>query len=74
MATIEVSDEIKEHIKALATEFGKSEATILRLALENGMEDVEDYFRAEAAVKRLQTGEEHTIPLEEVERRFGLAD
>lgn len=74
MATIEVSEDIKEHIKALAVEFGESEATILRLALENGMEDVEDYYRAHAIAERIRKGEEQTIPLEEVERRFGLAD
>jgi len=73
MATIEVSDEIKAHIKALAVEFGESEATILRLALENGMEDVEDYYRAVAAMGRLERGEEEIISAEELDRRLGLA-
>lgn len=74
MATIEVSEDLKAHLKALAVEFGESEERIARLAFEYGIEDVEDYFRARAASERLTRGEETTVSLEEVERRFGMAD
>jgi len=72
MATIEVSEELKARIRALAAESGESEATILRLALENGMEDVEDYLRAKAVLDRIARGEEDVISAEELERRLGL--
>jgi len=72
MATIEVSEELKARIRALAAESGESEATILRLALESGMEDVEDYLRAKAVLDRIARGEEDVISAEELERRLGL--
>ena len=74
MATIEVSEELKARIRALAAESGESEATILRLALENGMEGAEDYLRAHAIAERIRNGEGKTVPLEQARRRFGLAD
>jgi len=72
MATIEVSDELKDRIKALAAEFGESEAAILRLALENGIEGAEDYLRAKIVWERVQRGEEEVISTKELERRLGL--
>jgi RHH-type rel operon transcriptional repressor/antitoxin RelB len=38
------------------------------------LEDLEDYYTAEAASERIKAGEESTVPLEEVMRDLGLDD
>jgi RHH-type transcriptional regulator, rel operon repressor / antitoxin RelB len=74
MTTIEVSDELKMRLAALTRETGQSEDALLRLIVQNGLEDVEDYYRALAVSERIARGEETTVSLEEVEQRLGLAD
>ena len=70
--TIEIDPDIKRRLEQLAGRKGESRADLLRNVLENGIEDVEDYFSAAAILNRVENGEEKTYPLEDVLRELGL--
>ena len=70
--TIEIDPELDRRLDELVARTGETKADLLRNALRNGIEDVEDYFSAAAILKRVESGEEKTYPLEEVMREIGL--
>jgi len=43
-------------------------------AILQHLEDLEDLYLAERALERIRSGEERTIPLEDVMKRHGLED
>jgi predicted DNA-binding protein len=50
------------------------EAYYLRQLIENGIDDLEDYYTAVEVSERIKRGEESTNPLAEVIRKLGLDD
>lgn len=75
MATsVRLEPETERRLDALAAQTGRTKAYYLRELIERGLEDIEDYYRAEAAMERLRKGEERTHTLEEVRRDLGLDD
>lgn len=75
MATsIRLAPEIEQRLDFLASNTGRSKAYYLREIIENGIEDMEDYYLAAEVVERVRKGEEHVFSLDEVERELGLAD
>ncbi len=67
---IEIPEPIHRRIAALAARFGKTETDCVMEALQDWIEDREDYL---LAAERLKTpGRRSTT--EEVERELGLAD
>ena len=75
MATsIRLSPDIEHRINILATETGKSKAYYLRKLIENGLDELEDYYLSEKVMERVRKGEEKTYSLEEVEHELGLAN
>lgn len=69
---IETTSELEARLHALSRSSGVPLKTLLRLILENGLEDVEDYYRAAAVVDRIERGEEEVISAEEMERRLDM--
>lgn len=75
MATsVRLSPEIEERLNALAKKTGRTKAYYLREFIEQGLEDLEDYYAAEAALERYRRGEERAYTLEEVMAELGLDD
>jgi RHH-type rel operon transcriptional repressor/antitoxin RelB len=75
MATsIRLSPDIEQRLNHLAASTGRSKAYYLRELIENGLEDLEDYHLAAAAMERIRKGEERVYSLDEVEHNLGLAD
>ena len=75
MATsIRLSPDIEHRINILATETGRSKAYYLRELIENGLDELEDYYLSEKVMERVRKGEEKTYSLEEVEHELGLAN
>ena len=70
--TIDLPPELEARLRALAEETGEPFDDLLRASLEYGLEDVEDYHAAVAAMKRLESGEDTIISAEELERLLGL--
>ena len=75
MATsIRLSSETENRISFLANETGRSKAYYLRQLIENGLDELEDYYLSEKVMERVRNGEEKTYSIEEVEKELGLAN
>jgi len=68
MLAIRLPDAIEERLTALANETGRTKTTLAREAILEYIDDLEDYYLAEARARRNRK----TIPLTEVERELGL--
>ncbi len=75
MATsIRLDAATEQRLNRLAAQTGRTKAYYLRELVENGLEDLEDYYLAAATIERVRKGEERVYSLDEVERDLGLAD
>lgn len=75
MATsVRLSPEIEHRINILAAETGRSKAYYLRELIEDGLDELEDYYLSEKVMERMRKGEEKTYSLDEVEQELGLAN
>jgi RHH-type rel operon transcriptional repressor/antitoxin RelB len=68
MLAIRLPEEIEERLNALALETGRTKTTLAREAILEYIDDLEDYYLAEARARKNRK----TIPLDEVERQLGL--
>lgn len=68
MLAIRLPEEIEQRLDALAKESGRTKTTLAREAILEHIDDLEDYYLAEARARKNRK----TIPLEEVERKLGL--
>lgn len=68
MLAIRLPETIEERLNALASETGRSKTALAREAILEYIDDLEDYYLAEARARRVR----RTIPLDEVERKLGL--
>jgi RHH-type rel operon transcriptional repressor/antitoxin RelB len=67
-------DETQRRLAVLAKRTGRSPEFHIREAVESHLDEMEDIARAEDVLERIARGEEAVSPLEDVERRLGLAD
>lgn len=75
MATsIRLAPETERRIDALAAHTGRTKAYYLREIIEQGIQDMEDYYLAADVIERIRKGKEATFALDDVERELGLAD
>ena len=72
--TIRLSPEVEERLNALATKTGRSKSYYLREFIERGLEDLEDFYDAEAVMERYHRGQERTYTLDEIRAELGLDD
>ena len=68
MLAIRLPETIEERLNALASETGRSKTALAREAILEYIDDLEDYYLAEARARRNRK----TIPLDDVERELGL--
>jgi RHH-type rel operon transcriptional repressor/antitoxin RelB len=68
MLAIRLPDAIEQRLAALASETGRTKTALAREAILEYIDDLEDYYLAEARARRNRK----TIPLEDVERQLGL--
>ncbi|CUX43837.1 ribbon-helix-helix domain-containing protein [Rhizobium oryzihabitans] len=62
---IRLPDETYERLKALSARTGRTSAFYIREAIEKHIEDMEDLYLAEEAVRQIQRGEAKVISAEE---------
>jgi len=74
MLAVRLPADIEKRLDTLAKATGRSKSFYIREAILEYLEDLEDIYLAEETLIRTRRGEERTYPIEEVEKRLGLAD
>jgi RHH-type transcriptional regulator, rel operon repressor / antitoxin RelB len=72
--SIRLDAAIERRLDMLAQETGRTKAFYLREIIARGIEDMEDYYRAEQVMQRVRRGEEKVYSLDEVSVELGLDD
>lgn len=72
MLAIRLPQSIEKRLDRLAKRTGRTKTYYAREAILRHLEDLEDVYEAEKILERIRAGKEHTIPLEEVMKRYGL--
>jgi RHH-type rel operon transcriptional repressor/antitoxin RelB len=68
MLAIRLPEEIEQRLAVLAQETGRTKTALAREAILEFIDDLEDYYLAEARARKNRK----TIPLADVERELGL--
>jgi len=75
MATsVRLAPEIEKRLDFLANQTGRTKAFYLRQIIENGLDDLEDYYLAAEVLERVRKGEEKVYSAESVRKDLGLED
>lgn len=73
MATsIRLAPEIEQRLDFLAAQTGRTKAFYLREMIEQGLEDLEDYYLATDVLARVRKGREQTYTTADVRKDLGL--
>ena len=72
--SIRLDDDLAARLERLVRLTGRSKSFYVKQAIENHIEDLEDFYAAQQVAKRVAEGRERLIPLEQVERELALAD
>jgi len=75
MATsIRLSEEAEKRLDFLAARTGRTKAFYLRQMIENGLDDLADYYLAADVLERVRQGREATYSSAQVRTDLGLDD
>ena len=75
MATsVRLDPAIEQRLDHLASVTGRTKAYYLRELVVNGLEDLEDFYLADATMERVRKGEETTLSASELRNDLGLDD
>jgi RHH-type rel operon transcriptional repressor/antitoxin RelB len=73
MATsVRLDPAIEQRLDYLASVTGRTKAYYLRELVINGLEDLEDFYLADATMERVRKGEETTLSASEARKDLGL--
>jgi len=74
MLAIELPEDLDRRLERLARMTGRTKAYYLRLLIEQGLEDLEDYYLAADVLERVRKGQEEVHSTADVRRDLGLGD
>jgi RHH-type transcriptional regulator, rel operon repressor / antitoxin RelB len=75
MATsIRLAPEIEQRLDYLAVQTGRTKAYYLREIIEQGIEELEDYYLAVDVLERVRKGQEQVYSTANVRKDLGLDD
>jgi RHH-type rel operon transcriptional repressor/antitoxin RelB len=74
MLAIRLPQEIEARLEALAAKTGRTKTFYAREAILEHLDDLEDIYLAEQRIADLRAGRTKTIPLEEIMKKYGMAD
>lgn len=75
MATsVRLDQETEQRLDFLASSTGRTKAYYLREIIEQGIEDMEDYYLAANVLERVRKGQEQVHSAADVRRDLGLDD
>jgi RHH-type rel operon transcriptional repressor/antitoxin RelB len=72
--SIRLSPKAEQRLEYLAAQTGRSKAFYLRQMIENGLDDLEDYYLAADVLERVRKGKEKIHPGSQVRTDLGLGD
>lgn len=72
--SIRLDPAVEDRLDHLAAATGRTKAFYLRELVERGLEDLEDYYLADATMERVRKGQEQVLSLDAVEQELGLDD
>lgn len=74
MLALRLPEDIERRLEALAKRTGRSKSFYAREAILEHLDDLEAAHLSEEILQRIQSGEEKTYTLDELEKELGLAD
>ena len=75
MATsIRLAPQTEQRLDYLASHTGRTKAYYLRAIIEQGLEEMEDYYLAADVLERVRKGQEQVYSAADVRRDLGLDD
>jgi RHH-type rel operon transcriptional repressor/antitoxin RelB len=72
MLAIRLPENIEKRLEKLARKTGRTKTFYAREAIVTHLSDLEDLYLAEDRLERIESGDERTIPLEEVLKDRGM--
>lgn len=72
--SIQLNPETEQRLDFLITQTGLSKSDYLQEIIENGIEDLEDYYLAAEVLERVKNGQEKIFSTSEVRKSLGLDD
>lgn len=74
MLALRLPEDIERRLEALAKRTGRSKSFYAREAILEHLDDLEAAHLSDEILQRVQSGEEKTYTLDELEKELGLAD
>ena len=72
--SLRLPDDVSRRLPQLADRTGHSKTFYMLEAIQEHLDDLEDLYLAEQRLIDLRAGKSGTVPLEEVMKRYGMAD
>lgn len=72
MMTLRLPENMDKRLSQLAKETHRSKSYYVKQAIEEFLEEREDYLLALAAMERFERGEEKAVSFEEILKKYGL--
>jgi RHH-type rel operon transcriptional repressor/antitoxin RelB len=72
--SIRLDPEIEQRLNHLSAQTGRAKSFYLRELIEGGLDDLEDYYLADAAMERIRKGQETLLDSGQVRKELGLED
>lgn len=70
--SIRLDPSVEQRLNQLATLTGRAKSYYLRELIEGGLDDLEDYYLADAAMERVRKGQEALVDAHELRNELGL--
>ena len=70
--SIRLDPEIEQRLDHLAAQTGRAKSYYLRELIEGGLDDLEDFYLADATMERVRKGEEAVLAAAEVRKSIAL--
>ena len=70
--SIRLDPEIEQRLNHLAAQTGRAKSYYLRELIEGGLDDLEDFYLADAKMERVRKGQEAVLDASEVRKSLGL--
>ena len=74
MLALRLPKEIERRLEALARRTGRSKSFYARETILEHLDDLEAAYLSDEILQRVETGQEQTYTLDELERELGLED
>jgi RHH-type transcriptional regulator, rel operon repressor / antitoxin RelB len=70
--SIRLDPEIEQRLNHLSAQTGRAKSYYLRELIESGLDDLEDFYLADATMERVRKGQEVILEASDVRQSLGL--